>query len=686
MERGEDGKMHRTGNFISEERAKRTLSDPQYEFYKEMLDIKHDVDKCLPPSMIAGKPYRIVALRKFGMDRIKDAKGIRGKLDAFGENVKNAILDNSDEADKEERSVQTDFQGNKIDNLPIKYVNKGKHESWDDMTEDVAMSIVAYASMGYEYDELNQVLAMLENARYMSMNREIQQRSGWQKLVNRFKYGEKDEDIYEEPFTKKQMHTNLQRAINDFFQMHLYGKLEKEEGGLLGTKVSARKLSNVVNAAASYSQMAFNLQQRISNVGAGAINIAVETAGKGAFNAADFAWAMKEYFKHSKRLLETGAKESHDKLSLLAERYDLHQNNGKDGRRASFQKNRFSRIFNTNLLFAGLNMGEDFLAMTTALAIARNTKVKHEDKVENLWDAFEVKYSGPDNTGAYLAIKSGYTKEDGTPIDREFEEKFAKLVIGTNFRLQGIYNSDDKSAIQQYAFGSLVMMYRKWMHPAIVRRYGRDGYNPLTGQEGEGYFRTFANWVGESFKETLTDEEGGKIAMNIIERVKQTYVNMQLNKSKMTDYERSNIARALTELSILGGICLALMLHSKFGPDKDYEGNEFGGWFTSMAVYQLFRLRNEMGSVSPTPLMLREVRNTLASPIAAIEPMQRICRIPYLLWPGTWNSEIKSGPFKGKSKAEKIIFELPVLSLYKQIQHVIDPTPLINYYKNELSF
>ena len=134
------------------------------------------------------------------------------------------------------------------------------------------------------------------------------------------------------------------------------------------------------------------------------------------------------------------------------------------------------------------------------------------------------------------------------------------------------------------------------------------------------------------------------------------------------------------------GICLALMLHSKFGPDKNPEEDEFSGWFTSMAVYQLFRLRNELGSVAPTPLMLREVRNTLASPIAAIEPMQRICRIPYLLWPGTWTSEVKSGAFKGKSKAEKIIFELPVLSLYKQIHHVIDPTPLINYYKNDLQF
>jgi len=690
MEKGEDGKMHRTGDYISNEKAKLTLSKPQYDFYKEMIAIKQDIDDCLPPALIKSE-YRIVALRKFGFDRIKGADGIHGKLDAFGENVKNAFLDNSEEADKEERSVQVDFQGNKIDNLPIKYVSKGKNESWDDMTDDVAMSIIAYASMGYEYDELNQVLAMLENARYMSMNREIQQKSGWQKLVERVKTGNTEDDLsYDEPFTKKQMHTNIQKALDDFFQMHLYGKLEKQEGGLLGTRVSARKVSNAVNAAASYSQMAFNLQQRLSNVGAGMMNIAVETAGKGAFTAANFAWATKEYMKHSgRRILETGALESRDKLSLFAERYDLHQNNGKVNK--SFTKSRASRTFNTNLMFAGLNMGEDFLALTTALAIAKNTGVKYKDangnwKNTNLWDAFEVKYSGPDNTGAYLQIKDGYVMADGSPIDKQAEEKFAKLVIGTNFRLQGIYNSDDKSAIQQYAFGSLVMMYRKWMHPAIVRRYGKAGYNPLTGQEGEGYWRTVANWVGESFRETLTDEEGARVAMNVIQRVKQTFANMQLNKSKMTDYEKSNLSRALVEISTLMGICLALMLHSKFGPDKKKNEEDFGGWFDSMAVYQMFRLRNEMGSVAPSPLIFKEITNTLSSPIAAIEPMRRLLRIPYLLWPGTYTSKVKSGAFKGKSKAEKIIFELPILSLYKQIQHVIDPTPLINYYKNDLQF
>ena len=679
-------RKHKTGFYISEEKAKATLSKAQYEFYKEMMDIKQQIDACLPPAVIKS-PYQIIALRKFGVDRIKGAEGIRGKLDAFGENMKNAILDTSADADNETVGVDVDFSNNKIDSLPYKYVTKSPKESWDDMTDDMALSVVAYASMGFEYDELNQVLAMLENARYMSMNREIEQSHGIKKLVNRIVTGKTADDFaYEENYTKKQMYTNLQLALDDFFQMHLYGKLQKEEGSVPGTKLSYRKMANLANAAASYTQMAFNLQQRVSNVGAGMMNIAVETAGKGAFNAADFAWATKVYMAHTgKRMLETGSLESDDKLSLFAERYDLHQNNGKF-RVDSFKKNRLSRTFNTNLLFLGLNAGEDFLALTTALAIAHNTKVKSPSgKIETFFDAFEVKYlDSKNNKGAYLELKPGYTMADGSEITKDVEHQYAKLVIGTNFRLQGIYNSDDKAAIQQYALGSLVMMYRKWMHPALVRRYGKAGYNPLTGEEGEGYWRTMIRWIGDVAKNVGVNESGEQIALNITNAAKAVYTSGQLNWSKLTEYEKSNIHRALVEMSVLLGVCLALMLHSKFGPDKDQKEKDksFDGWFTSFAVYQLFRLRNEIGSVAPTHMLLHEVKNTLSSPLAAWQPMQRILRIPQLLWPVTWTTEIKSGAFKGKSRAEKIIFELPVLSLYKQIQHVIDPTPLINYYKN----
>lgn len=686
-----DGK--RTGKYIAktdkdgnETEEYKKLSDAQKHFYDTVMDIKKEVDACLPPGVIKD-PRQIICLRKYGFDRIASANGISKKWDAFVENVRNSVLDTSDNLEYDKEEVIKDFEGNRIDMLPIHYTNKSKNESWDDMTEDVAQSILAYAGMGFEFNEMNGIVGVLENARYMALNREVEQHSGNRQQVQRIRVGNDSEEfVFEAPFTKKQERTNIQKILDDFFQMQVYGKLQKEEGTIGHTRISKRKLANKANALASYTQMAFNLQQRISNVTAGMSNIIIETAGKGVYNAGDFAWGLKEYMKQApNRAWETGKLETDNKLSLFAERFDLHQNNGKSYN--NYNKKRISRVVNTSLLFAGLNMGEDLLALTSALAIARRHKVRTADgKESNLWEAYEVKYTDSVNkTGAYLQIKKGWTEPDGSPIDNKVEDSYARLVIGTNFRLQGIYNNDDKAAIQQYAFGSLIMMYRKWIHPAIMRRYGGTGYNPLTGTEGEGYWRTFGHWIGDSYLAVAEDVRAKKdteLALNLFQMVRGMGASMMVNWNKMTDYEKSNLYRAFTELGIMLTSFLAIGLLSKLPPDdKERMNARMATWFDNMALYQLYRARNELGSVAPTPLIFNEIDNTLSNPMAAWRPLHALVRVPLLLLPSSWTTEIKSGRYRGHVKAYKYMMDLPVVSMWKQFEHFKDPTSLINYYK-----
>lgn len=680
---GEDGKMHKTGFYISEAEAKK-LSPAQKAFYDEMMSIKKEIDKTVPDVLV--KPGRIVALRKYTMERMRSTEGLRGKGVAVWESIKNTIMDTSDDIEFEKDPVIEDFQGNKIDMLPVKYLNKGKNESWDDMVDDVATSILAYAGMGNEYNELNAVLATLENARYMSMNRDIVQHTGWRKKVETVLAHGRDADYYyEQDFTKKQSdRSNIQQILDDFFQMQIYGHTEKAEGTFGKTRISKRKTVNFLNRLASYQQMAFNLQQRIANVGTGAVNIAIESAGKGVFNAKDVAWATAQYMRHGiNRLADTGKIESDNKLSLFAEKFDLHQNNGRN--KVKYGKGRMSRIFNTGLLFAGLNMGEDYLALTTALAAARNYKVKDASgKTKNLWDAYEVKYTDPVNkTGAHLEIIPGFTNMDGSAIAAEDEKRFANMVIGTNFRLQGIYNYDDRSAVQQYAFGSLVMMYRKWIYPALQRRYGPAGYNLLLNQDVEGYYRTAFRLIGDSLDEVRGDQSYA-VLLNIFKYGEDLLKSFKMNYSKLTDYEKTNIARAGTEFSILMAVVLGAFLMGKLPPDKkEKEEARMASWLDNMAIYHLYRIRNEVGSVTPSPMIVKEGLNILSNPFAAIKPLQSMIQGLGLLWIPNYTTEIKSGMYKGHSKAYKYFWNLPVLSMYKQVQHFKDPSSLINYFKND---
>ena len=669
----ENGKKVRSGKYITEKKAE-LLPEAQKNFYYEMMRIKKEVDKLLPPAVLGER--KIVMLRKTALQKAGEASDLGVKAKYMWEAIRNTVVDTSESVDYDYYEVELDFQGNRVDKLPILYTKKGKKETYDDMTDDVASSILAYAGMANEYYQLNEIVGEIENASYMSAQRQITQRAG--SKIQRQTI-QNDDLIFHENYTQPQSRTNIQKVFDDFKMMHVYGHLRRNEGTWGKSKVSKRKTIDMINSATSYSQLAVNLPQRIANVSVGQANIIIHAAGKGAFNMRDVLWATKQWMQHGgRRLLDTGATETDDKLSLFRERLDIGQENGKQYKNAQFKKSRLAKIFNFNLLYGGLMVGEDYLASATALAMARREKVLYTDKetnkvtTANLWDAYKVYYKDPVNkTGAYLAIQPGYTKMDGSPITIEDEYKFSDKVAATNFELQGIYNQDDKSAIQSVSFGALIIMYRKWIAPALKRRYSGVHYDAMKEDWEEGYWRTTGRFVSDFVKNITKDGEG-------------IIASWHINQDNLTDYEKSNLQKALRETAIILGALISIGLLENLPPDDDKDKPKLLSWAEQMSLYQLYRLRNELGSQSVTMpgLMLKEGLNILESPFAAIEPIRDAINGLKLLWPGTYMEEVTRGPYKGHSKAYKYFWNLPVISMAKHIQRFKDPSSLISFYKN----
>ncbi len=682
-----DDKGHRTGLYLSEEAAKKKLTPSQKRFYDEMMAIKREVDEYIPSSLVTDKDHRnIVLLRKYTYAKFSDAEGFSAKALVAWEGIKNDVMDMSDNFDPEHKEVVVDFQGNKIDMLPVKFVFKGEKESYDDMTEDVATSLMTFAGMAYEYGELNGVVNILENARYMAAERDVVQKSG-----NRTKRESVNANdvTFRQPFTKKAARLHAQAALDDFFSMHIYGHTTADEGTIGNTRISKRKIVDKINHIVSLSQMALNLPQRVANVATGGAQVVIESAGRGVYNAKDVTWASGIYVKESAdRLAQTGTTDYDNKLSLWIEYFDIHQDNGRIVEK--YGRGRMSRIFNENLLYAGLAIGEDYLSSVSSLAVARNFKVKDgQGKQRNLWDAYEVRYRDAANkVGAYLALKDGYTKADGSPITAEDERKFAKKVISLNFEMQGIYNLDDRSAVQQYAFGALIIMYRKWIAPAIKRRYGHTQYNVMTDRYTEGYYRTFIRtWrdILIDAKDAVTEEKGAVALLNIIADAKAVINAYKINYSKLTDYEKSNMKKGWTDFGLVCGLFLSTALLLRLPPD-DHDGDELLCWLDSFVLSQLLRLRSELGAQAPTPTMVSEALRLIKSPFAAIGPLKSILNIFQLMLPHNYAVEIKSGRYKGHKKAYKYFREFPIISMFKRIDNFVDPSPLIQYYSNESSF
>lgn len=681
-----DGKLVRSGKYINKYDASR-LSKAKQDFYNVFMELKAIGDSCLPEAMVG--ELKMIMFRKEHYEKMKEAQGARGKAAEEWEAAKRSVLEMGD-VDFENEKVLVDFEDNKVDMLPAKFLFKGKNESFDDMTEDAATSLMAYLGMALEYKEMNNVLGILENARYMASRRDVQQRKGSRQRVEEIEVGENGTSFkYREPYTVKQARTNLQKAIDDFFQMHVYGHLRKDEGTFGKTRISKRKVVDTTNRFTSLSQMAINLHQRIANVNTGFTQVVVEAAG-GKIKVKDVAWATSIWMKESAdRLAETGKTDYANKLSLWLDKFDIHQDNGRDAQSTKYGKTNTSRVFNEGLLYAGLSVGEDFLAGTTALAFARNYKLREpgpDGKTCNLWDAYTVKYVDEENqTGAYLALKEGYTKEDGTPFTFEDEKNFTKLVIGTNFELQGIYNIDDRSAIQQHSLGALAIMYRKWIAPALKRRYAGVQYSNLKGDYTEGYYRTAVNLAGNAVKDWFSpasEEDSEKTVLGLLTDIRALKNAVELNWDKLTDYEKGNVRKALTELAVVFGLIVCSALLIKLPPD-DHEGNKFLCWADDLAVTQILRLRSEIGSQAPTPDMLNESLRIMSSPFAALRPLRDSLNIFQLMWPSNYFEVVQSGRYKGRTKAHKYFMSLPVISMFRKFDNFIDPSPLINYYKNQ---
>lgn len=675
----EEGNRHKTRFYISEMES-RSLSPAQKAFYDTMMSIKKEADNCLPVTQI--EQNKIVMLRKFTTEKLREANGLGEHATVLWDDLKNSVLETSEDFDPENKDVKVDFENNRVDKLTAFFTQKGENESYDDMTDDVAMSIMVYAGMAFEYDALNDIIPIIENAKYMAGEREVQQKSGSRRQRENIST---DTYTWKRPFTKRAASLHAQQALNDYLSMHVYGHKAADEGTFGKTPISKRKVTNVLNSVVSASQMAINLPQRISNVLTGKALIFVETAGKGVYNAKDVLWAAGIWAKESvNRMAETGATDVANKLSLWDEHYDIHQNNGRG--ETHYARGRLSRIFNTHLLYAGLTIGEDYLSNITALAAARNFKMRTpEGKESNLWEAYEVKYlDEASKTGAYLKLKDGWTKADGTPLTAEDEKRFQKQVVSLNFDLQGIYNLDDRSAIQQYAFGSLIIMYRKWIAPAWKRRYGETRYNAMRGSYQEGYYTTWWHLFTQSFedmKEEVTEDEGAQALWNIVEDFKAFRNAWAINKSKLTPYELSNLKRAYTEMGMVAMLWLATSLMLHLGPGDDDDENPMS-WTDKLVLSQLLRLRTELSSQAPTPLLVQEALKIIGSPMAAIGPIKAALNIFKILFPSSWTT-IKSGRYKGHTKAYKYFREFPIISMFKKVDNFIDPTPLIAYYSSD---
>lgn len=614
------------------------------EYYDFIIESKRKLDYRLPAKYI-----RFNKAPQIRRDFLERVLGQGNKVGYLWESIKDNLVRRED--DTEFAYARQDFEGNQIYNLPIYYTKSLKDKN--DLSTDCTSSMIAYASMANDYAAMNDVIDALETGRTILAERRVAKTRGG-KIMR--------EVLNEVPsnLTKKGDISNFMSRLNDFMEMQVYGQQMKDEGTIAGIDVG--KATNMLNKLQSYGTTALSLLTGTANLAQNIVISNIESISGQFFGKAELAKADWEYTKLLPQYLgELGNRIQVSKLALFAEKFNVLQDYKQHVRGIDWdRKTWFSRFFKEDTLWFTTSAGDHYTQMRTALALSMRYKLK--DKNGNpisLYDALEVKYldDAHPEYGANLIIKEGVTDQDGKLVDNKYFSSFSKKVRGINNKLYGIYNQEDKNAMQSRAIGRLLMMYRNWMRPMWLKRYGVERYNYDTNTFEEGYYRTLWNFLSH-MKDDLRKGE--------LDVVKQWH--------NLNETQKSGIFRALAEISTFLSL-LGIVSILKGIPDD----NDKDDWLTEYITYSIVRLKADLGSLMPGPTMLDEGLRLFDNPFAAIRVFKNIRQLLNLMDPDTWTTEIDQGIYKGYTQAEKILVQ-PV-PFIRQFMNVFNPEEPARWYK-----
>ena len=614
------------------------------EYYDFMINLKRKLDYRLPARYV--RFNKAPQIRRDFLERVI-SKG--NKFQYLWESFKDNLVRRED--DIEFTYARQDFEGNQIYNLPIYYTRSLKDKN--DLSTDCTSTMIAYVAMANDYAAMNDVIDALETGRIILSERKVAQTRGgkiMREVLNKVPSN----------LTRKGDVANFMNRLNDFMLMQVYGEQMKDEGTVLGIDVG--KAANMLNRLQSYGTTALSVLTGTANLVQNIVISNIESVSGQFFNKSELAKADWEYTKLLPQYLsEIGDRIQTSKMALFAEKFNVLQDYKQHVRGVDWdRKTWFSRFFKEDTLWFTTSAGDHYTQMRTGLALAMRLKLQDKNgKPISLYDALEVQYLDKTHPeyGANLVINEGVTDQDGKAIGNDYFNSVTKKIRGINNKLYGIYNQEDKNAMQSRAVGRLLMMYRNWMRPLWLKRYGVERYNYDTNTFEEGYYRTLWNFMNTLRKDMKKGE---------LDIVKQWH---NLNAT-----QKSNIYRGLAEIATFLSL-MGIITTLKGTPDDD----EKDDWLTEYVTYAIIRLKADLGSLMPGPTMLDEGLRLFDNPFAAVRVLKNTRQLLNLFDPEVWTTEIDQGIYKGYTKAEKILLQ-PV-PFIRQFYNLFDPSEPTRWYK-----
>lgn len=633
------------------------LAPAQREYYDNMMALKAEREKAIPK--YKRNLYKAVQKRTDFIEEL--SKSITNPKELFNkcwEKLKDNLVRRSDDTEfgelvKEgEQLILLNAQGKPLKQVPVFYLNP-----LDDMSQlstDFGASMRAFSACMLNYSMMNEILPQMQLLNDVIQNRPVVMHRGGAVLKGIKKiFGQPIEQEYTKPGSELKIGEASEFVLDKMF----YGihKLDEGTWKVRGVEIDTAKMLDFLKSYTSIVGMGFNLYSGISNLTMGGAQMMIEAAVNENFNFKDLAKAHIDYDKDVFGCLaEINSIKRENKLSLLMDKFDALESFYDNIKSKSFYKNAGQRLLENSSVMILNEIGEHRLHNVTMLAMLEHTKVLLNGEEISLYDAYEVSKERKNEDGtietvpAYLKLKDGVTKLDGTEFTQEDFLALKRKISRVNRRLHGAYSEAHKGAAHRKAVGRLVLQFRQWM----------PGF----------YSNRFAGMFSGSYHDIeLDDTEEGyyvtmfKLAGAIMKDLSHLKFEIATNYKNLTPHQKKNIGRAGVELGflvLLYTVCAAL------GSIKDKEST----WSEKMLYYQMLRLKLEVGAGFPLhPDFLDNIWTLMQSPAAAIRILNNLTD---LLKFNNIFVEIQTGRYQGWSRYFKDFTE--TLPLYGNVRKAYD--------------
>ena len=623
------------------------LSTKQKEILNKYKALKRQFDKRYPKNRVNSD--RAIQRRKTKTERRLDLfKGPSAVFNDIKESFKRDFLESADDDQAfGQKTGLMDFSGQEHMVLPVLYSRPLSNP--DDLSTDVFGALSSYSYASNVYYELDKVVDPLEVGRQIvNEQRKTAELSKGRPVVERLG---KDSQILSKIFQTGS--SNIEAKLQDFMESQVYGRYYKDSDTVFKVgkhNVKVNKALNTFLSLSSVAQLGFNFCANAANLATGVAMQNIEMACGQFFNAKELAKADGIYSKELMSFLPEMESRNHkSKLALFDELFDVKQDfNDKAGR--SRVNGFLKRIFGETVAFIGQTCGDHWLYNRTAIAMALRTKVIVKGKEMSLWDALEVqnKYKDNNEIKVLRLPKGAKDARTGRVIDSNWIGEWSESLKYVNHRLFGVYNTDDMVAAERTAAGRMLLQFRKWIVPQMAARFDGKKYILAINDYTEGYYRTMLN-----FMIGLKDSQG----------------NIMRQWEDLEDWQKANIKRSLFEITQFAAVwILSQML---LGGDKDPDRS----WVKKFAEYMVQREVHELGNLTPSLTMGREILKTVQSPISAINSVQNVLNlVGSIIDPRDWNNELQTGNYEGHSTLYKHLMKapLPILPQFRQMDRFLN--------------